>query len=585
MVLKKRKILSLLLSLFLVIGIIASITPMVSFAEEAKTLTIIHTNDIHGRFEYKDLEERDPCIGYGRFKTMVDDFRKDGNVLLLDAGDVLHGTVDINLSEGKAMVDLMNLLEVDLMVPGNHDFNYGYERLLELKGLAKFPMVAANVIHSADKSTDFDAYIIKEYDGFKVGIFGIATEETKVKSHPNNTEGIEFTDYIEASKKAVKDLQKEEVDIIIALTHVGVDGESDVTAIDIAENVEGIDIIVDGHSHTVFEEGKLAGETLIVQTGSFLSNIGVIKVKIEDGKLNKEAYLFSTADATELEADAEVEAIIAEMLEVNKVIKAEVIGKTNVDLVGEREVVRAGESTLGNLITDAMLYVTGADIAFTNGGGIRASIPTGDITFGSVITAFPFTNILSTIEVTGAEIKEALEHGIQSYPELAGGFPHVAGMKYEFDPSKPIGEKIVKVLIGEDELDLEKTYELVTNDFMAIGGDGYEMFKGKKIIAEGALFSDALISYLKEMKEVEPKIEGRIVALETEVEEPVEEPEDDKPIEKPVEKPESKKYVVISGDVLWKIAKEFNTTWEKLAEFNNLKNPNLIFPEQVILIP
>lgn len=598
--LRSRKILSLFLSLALVIGIMVGTAPGVTFAEEeAMTLTILHTNDVHGRFEYKDAEDRDPAVGYAKYKTIADGLREEGNVLILDAGDVSHGTLDSNLSEGKAMIDLMNLLEADALVPGNHDFNFGYERLLELKELASFPVIAANVVHEADGSTDFDAYTIKEYDGFKVGIFGIATEETKVKSHPDNTVGIEFTDYIEAAEKAVKDLQAEEVDIIIALTHIGVDGESDVTAVDIAEAVEGIDIIVDGHSHTTLEEGKLVGETLIVQTGSYLSNIGKVELKLEDGKIvEKKASLITVEEVADVEEDEEVGDYIEELLAINEIIKKEVIGSSKVELVGEREVVRKGESTLGNLITDSMLHAMGdADVAFTNGGGIRASIAAGDITLGDALTAFPFTNILSTIEVTGEEIILALEHGVQSYPETAGGFPHVAGMKYEFDQSKPAGERVTKVMVGEEELDLEKTYVLVTNDFMATGGDGYEMFAGKTITGEGGLFSDALIAYFKDFGEVEPKMEGRIVVVGEAVEVPEEEPEAPEVPETPEVPevpevpeapevtPEPRKYSVVSGDVLWRIARKYDTTWEKLAEYNNLKNPHLIFPNQIILIP
>lgn len=589
---KNRRLLSLFLSLALVVGILAASLPMVSFAEkEAKTLTILHTNDIHGRFQYDD-GDRDPSIGHAKFKTLVEDFREKGNVLLLDAGDVLHGTTDINLSKGKAMVNLMNLLEVDAMVPGNHDFNYGYERLLELKEMADFPIIAANLVHESDGSRDFDEYIVKEYDGFKVGIFAIATEETKVKSHPDNTKGIEFTDYIEASKKAVKDLQKENVDIIIGLTHVGVDGETDVTTRDIAKKVEGIDVIVDGHSHTRLEKGELVGDTLIVQTGSHLSNIGIVKIELKYGKIDKKASLFTVKDAEKLQANKEVEDVINKMEEANKLIKQEVIGKSHVDLIGERDIVRTGESTLGNLITDAMLDASNADIAITNGGGIRASITAGDITVEEVLQAFPFTNFSSSIEVSGKEIVDALEHGVKAYPETAGGFPHVAGMKYEFDSSKRVGEKVTKVLIGEKEIDLDKKYELVTNDFMAIGGDGYEMFKGKKIISEGGLFSDILVDYLKKVGEVEPKIEGRIIAVKGEEVKPkvkLEVKSDAKSeVKREIKlgvKLEAKKYTVVAGDVLWTIAEKYNTTWEKLAEFNNLKNPHLIFPNQVILIP
>jgi 5'-nucleotidase / UDP-sugar diphosphatase len=581
---KNKKILSMFLSLVLVLGILVGAAPQTAFADDAKTITILHVNDVHGRVEYQDAESREPSIGYPKLKTKVDEWKAaNPNTLLLNAGDTVHGTVDINLSEGKAMIELMNMVGFDAMVPGNHDFNYGSERLLELNEIAEFPILAAN-LEKEDGSNDFDGYIIKEMDGVKVGIFGIATEETKYKSHPSNTAGIEFKDYVETSKEMVEKLQEEKVDVIIALVHVGIDGESDVTTIDIAENVDGIDVIVDGHSHSELPEGMVVNDTLIAQAGSYVKNVGVVEVKIEDGKvMDKSASFFTVEDAVDIEGDKFIQAKINAIMAENDLIKEQVIGHTTVDLVGERGVVRTGESTLGNLITDAMLEATGADVALTNGGGIRASIEKGDITLGDAMTSFPFTNFLSVIEVTGSDIVAALEHGVDSYPDAAGKFPHVAGMTYVFNPEKPAGERVEKVMVAGEELELEGNYELVTNDFVAIGGDGYTMFEGKKIIAEGALLSDVLVEYLKEAGEVAPAIEERIVAS-TEIEE-TEEPETMP--EEETEEPEetvAEKYVVKAGDVLWKIAEKFNTTWEKLAEYNNLENPHLIFPEQVIMI-
>lgn len=585
---RKRKVLSVFLSLALVLGVFLGFAPANVFADDAKTLTILHVNDVHGRFEYQSEEEREPSIGHAKLKTKLDQMKMENpNVLLLDAGDTVHGTVDINLSEGKAMVDLMNMVGFDAMVPGNHDFNHGYERLLELKEMADFPMVASNIVKD-DASEDFDGYTIKEIDGIKVGIFGMATEETKYKSHPDNTKGIEFADYIESSREMVEKLNEEEVDIIVGLFHIGIDGETDVTTEDVAKNVDGIDIIIDGHSHTELPEGLMINDTLIAQTGSYLKNIGMVELSFEDGEItDKKASLFTVEEAADLEEDPAVKAMIDEMKAENELIKEEVIGKTTVDLVGEREVVRAGESTLGNLITDAMLEATEADVAITNGGGIRASIETGDITLGDAMTAFPFTNFLSVIEVKGSDILAALEHGVDSYPEPAGKFPHVAGMTYTFDPSKAAGERITEVMVAGEPLEEDKDYELVTNDFMAIGGDDYTMFGGKKIIAEGALLSDVLIEYLKEEGEISPALEGRISALGEEAQEPEEAPEPETAPEEEVQEPEEKpaqRYIVKPGDVLWRIARQFNTTWQELAEYNNLENPNLIFPDQVIMI-
>ena len=588
----RKKLFSIVLSLVMLVGVILGASPQAAFAEEAElisagktqTLTILHINDVHGRVEYADAEEREPSIGYPRLKTKFDQMKKKNpNTLLLNAGDTLHGTVDINLSEGQAMVELMNMVGFDAMVPGNHDFNYGYERLLELKEMADFPILAANIVKD-DGTKDFEGYIIKEMEGFKVGIFAITTEETKYKSHPDNTKGIEFADYIETSKKMVKALEEEKVDVIVALVHVGIDGESDVTSYDIADQVDGIDVIIDGHSHSTLEEGEMRNDVLIAQAGSYVHNIGKVEIKLEDGKIvDRKASLFTVEEAADLAGDKFIQAKINAIMKKNDIIKKEVIGETTVDLVGERDVVRRGESTLGNVITDAMLEATGADVALTNGGGIRASIEKGEITLGDAMRAFPFTNFLSTIEVKGKDILDAIEFGVDAYPDAAGKFPHVAGMTYVFNPEKPAGERVTQIMIAGEELVLDKTYELVTNDFVAIGGDGYTMFEGKKIVAEGALLSDVLVDYLKKEGAIAPAIEGRIVASKDGVviEKPVE-PEKPEEPSKPVE-PRAR-YRVKSGDVLWRIAKAYNTTWEALADYNNLKNPHLIFPNQIILI-
>ena len=594
--LRNKRFISVILSFVLVLGIM--IAPSSVFAAETQKLTIVHVNDVHGRLKFDEGQKE---IGFGRLKTKVDELKEDNpNVLLLNAGDTFHGVVDVNLTEGKAMVDLMNEVGFDAMVPGNHDFNYGYKRLLELKDLAKFPIVGANILKDKDNKSDFEPYTIKEMEnGLKVGIFGLTTEETKFKSHPDNTEGINFGKPVEIAKDVVKKLQEEKVDVIVALVHLGNEGTTLTTSKEIAENVKGIDLIVDGHSHEI--ENEVIGDALLVQTGNYTNNIGVVNIEVEDGKiLNKEAKLISFDEAKDIVPDPKIEEEIGKIAELNAPKLAEVVGKSKVDLDGERANARTGETNLGNLITDAMRKSTGADIAFTNGGGIRASIPAGDITFGNIITSFPFTNTLAVIEVTGEELTKALEHGVDLYPEQAGHFPHVSGMTYRFDAGKPVGERIVEVLVDGKPLELDKTYKLVTNDFMAAGGDDYTMFEGKTFIAEGGLLSDVLIDYVKELGEVAPTVEGRIVAIPAEVEapapepvptpEPVPAPEPTpepipEPKPEPVPVPEVRKYVVKAGDVLWKIARSFDTTWEKLAEFNSLKNPHLIFPGQVILVP
>ncbi len=573
MFLPNKKITNLFLSLLLVLSLLLAPIKNIVWAEEVEeidlvNLTIVHTNDIHGR-----VEGDDSIIGFPRLASYIKELKAENpNVLVIDAGDAIHGTTLVNLSQGEAMINLMNAVNYDAMAPGNHDFNYGYDRLVELSKIAEFPILAANVI-PVEGEMDLAEYVIKEIGGLKVGIFGLATEETVYKSHPKNTEGVNITDPIAKAKELVERLEVEEVDMIIAVCHLGLDEGSNPKSSDVAEQVEGIDLIIDGHSHTELLGGKLVGETLIVQTGNHLSNVGKVDVTFADGVLTSiEATLVTRAEMEEIAEDEEVKAIIDELKAANELILSEVIGRTNVRLVGEREVVRTAESNLGNLITDALLNISGADVALTNGGGIRDSIEIGDITKGDVLRVFPFGNYGVKIELTGADILAALEHGVKDYPATSGGFPHVAGMTYKIDPAAEVGNRVYDVYIQGQPLDVNKNYTLVTNDFMAAGGDGYTMFAGKKVLGEYPAFDEILANYISQLGEVNIGVEGRIIAEE-------------RPVEEPVEEVKEIVYIVKPGDVLWRIAEKFGTTWQRLAEYNKLKNPHLIFPNQKILIP
>ncbi|MCF6466161.1 5'-nucleotidase C-terminal domain-containing protein [Clostridium sp. Cult2] len=559
---RNKRLLSLFLSLALVLGMFLVPVKNVVFAEEGEVvkLTIVHTNDVHSR-----VKGDDDVIGYPRLATKVNELKAENpNVLVLDAGDTTHGLPIITVSRGEAMIRLMNEVGYDAMTPGNHDFNYGYERLVELNEMAEFPILAANVIKE-DGTRDLDEYAIKEIDGLKIGIFGLATQESKYKSNPKNTEGVDIVDPVAKAKEMVEKLKEEEVNMIIALVHIGVDDESDPKSTDIAEKVEGIDLVIDGHSHTLFEEGKLIGDTLLVQTGNYLNNIGIVNVEFTDGEVTKkEATLFTREEAEDLEEEPNIKSIIEGLDEENKEVLSVVIGKTKVRLDGDREIVRTQESNFGNLMTDAMLSITGADVAITNGGGIRAPIEVGEITKGNVLEAFPFGNYGVLMEIKGVDILNALEHGVTEYPESAGKFPQVAGMTYKIDPTGEAGNRVKDLKIKGEPIDLNKVYKLATNDFMAVGGDGYVDLANGNIVAEFAAFDEMLAQYIEELGEVDISVEGRITE---------------------VEKAQEETYVVKSGDVLWRIAEKFNTTWEKLAEYNKLNNPHLIFPGQKILVP
>lgn len=538
---------------------------------ETKTITILHTNDSHARV----MEGTYDGMGFAKLSTLVKQFEaENSNTLLLDAGDTFHGTNFATLVEGESIAQVMNEVGYDGMTAGNHDFNYGYERLLELEQMITFPLVSANVVKE-DGSLLLDPYFIEEVDGLKLGIFGLATPETHYKTHPKNVEGLTFTDPVEAARKMVAELQAQDVDMIIAVTHLGVDESSTDTSIKVAQGAPGIDLIVDGHSHTTLVEG-LQGEndTLIVSAGEYTKNLGVVQLTFVNGELvSKQASLITKEDAANIEPDPDVEAVIQEIEEAQQAVLAEVIGQTAVNLDGEREQVRTGETNLGNLITDAMLHVTGADVALTNGGGIRASIAAGEITKGDVITVLPFGNYIVTKWVTGAELKQLLENGAKAYPETLGAFAHVGGMSYKIDADKPAGERVHSIWVNGQPIDMDKTYLLATNDFIAAGGDEYTLLADKGIVNEFPALDEALITYIQHLGKVEVQEEGRIEAA---------------PISEETSVPSASSrsfYIVQPGDTLSAIARQYGTVWERLQEMNELDNPHLIFPGQRIELP
>lgn len=538
-----------------------------TFATDEVTIQILHTNDQHARV----LEGAYDGMGFAKLKTEIDLLKKENpNTLLLDAGDIFHGQTIATLNRGESIVNFMNLMGYDYMTLGNHDFNYGYERTLELEKMAEFDIVCANVYK--DGKRIFTPYEITEVNGVKIAIFGLATPETLYKTHPDNVKGLEFRDPVQEAKDMAKEL-KEKADVLICLAHIGLDEGSLVRSDMIAEAAPEIDLIVDGHSHTELPEGKLVNGVLIASAKEYNKDLGIVTLTVKDGEVtSKTAKLFTKEQATDLAEDETIKEAIAKVQQEQSKILETVVSNTPWELKGERGDVRTKETNLGSLIADAMLSVTKADASLTNGGGIRASIAQGDITKGNIITVLPFGNYIITKEVKGEAILAALEHGVDSYPNPEGKFPHVGNLSFDLDPTKEAGNRVSNVKLGNMPLDLQKTYTLATNDYLAAGGDGYEMFKDAKLTGEYPALDEALITYLNEYKfENEKALYGRVNVVEAK--------------EDVVLTPSTENYKVKLGDVLWKIAKQFHLTWQELAEFNHLKNPNLILEGQTLLIP
>jgi len=432
----------------------------------------------------------------------------------LDVGDVLHGTTFATLEKGESVVKVMNEVGYDAMTPGNHDFNYGKERLLELAAMADFDIISSNITYE-DGTSFLKPYVIKEIDGIKVAIFGLTTPETYYKTLPSNVAGLLINDPVTTVKMMMAMLEPIS-DVQIALAHLGTDlsTEEDERSTAIAMEVDGIDLILDGHSHTVFESGMVVNGTMIASAGEYNKNVGVVNLLVGKRSVDVlEPILVNMVSTTAIKGDSEVTSIISEINAGQAEILKEVVGTTTVVLDGIRDNVRSKETNLGNLIADAMLAKTGAEIAFMNGGGIRSSINIGEITLGEVITVLPFGNYVETRKYSGSIIKSALEHSVEFLPATAGSFLQVGGITFDVDISEAKGSRVSNIMVSNEPIDMTREYTVALNNFLGAGGDNYSMLVGSPILVEYPALDEILVEYIRLHSPVAPAVEGRINIL------------------------------------------------------------------------
>lgn len=471
-------------------------------------ITIGHTNDVHGHIEENTSGKE---FGYAKIATLLKQWKEENkNFLLLDAGDTFQGTVFVDQFKGESIVPILNSLGYSAMASGNHEFDYGYEQLLKLRDMLKYPVISANVF-KADGNELLAPTYFAEIGGQKFAFVGFVAEDTPILTHPDNVKGLTFKNPVEVAKKLVPKL-KEQVDHVVVVSHIGIDVDRE-----IAKNVPGIDLIVGGHSHTPLHTPEAVNGTYIVQDWEYGKSLG----RADLYYYGKDLVAFSGGllDYDEkVQADPEVDKLVKEIVKKIDNVMSVVIAKAEVDLDGDRTIVRKKESNVGNLIADIMLERTktipgnAADVALTNGGNIRTQLKAGDITKKDLFTMLPFPNTLVVLDVTGEELKQALENGVSKVEEGAGRFPHVSGMSFSYDPKKPAGERVLEVKVAGQPLDLKKTYKLVTNDFLAAGGDGYTSLK-KPQLNTGITMYTLVEEAFKQRKVLNPKVEGRIVEV------------------------------------------------------------------------
>ncbi|MFS0726612.1 choice-of-anchor I family protein [Paenibacillus sp. 1P07SE] len=489
--------------------------------EDDTIIKIFHVNDVHSRVNHAiSPPANHPQIGYAQFKTFINRESEGADgTLILDAGDTFHGQSFASIERGEGVAELLKAVGFDALAPGNHDFNYGVERLLELETLSEVPLLSANTRLKENGAPLFDQeFLVKVIDGVTIGVFGLTTPETAYKTNPKNVEDIDFgtdEEVIEAAEEAVTKLKEEHhADIVIALTHIGDDPSSTIKSTDIAEQVDGIDLIIDGHSHSNYPTGRVVRrpghkDVIIASTGEHFKNVGVVTLGYNKDRQEVTAVNAVTKSDAQLPLsaypeDQAVRTVYDAIIERQAGELSQVVGATPIALNGEREQVRSSETNLGRLITDAMIAESGADVAITNGGGIRASITAGQITKKQVIDTLPFGNFIITKELTGAQIKAAIEQGMTFG---AGSFPHVGGMtvtveKYgTMSGSTPVEKgRVIDIQVNGDPIDMDDTYLVATNDFMGAGGDGYTVLRDSALVNEFNALDEALIDYTQTLE-------------------------------------------------------------------------------------
>ncbi|TXT41713.1 MAG: 5'-nucleotidase, partial [Spirochaetes bacterium] len=337
----------------------------------------------------------------------------------------------------------MNEVGYSFMTTGNHDYNYGTTRLLQLEKEAKFKILAANVYKGGKRV--FTPYVIQNVGGVRVAFFGLASPETAYKSDPKGLEGVTFSDPVVEGRKVANEIAGQ-YDVLVLLSHVGTDASSDPTSIKVAQAIPEIDVILDGHSHTTLETLQKINQTpvLIASTGSHGAGLGVVDLVVGTNRsvISKAARTITVANSPNLKGDEKIGTMIKDLVKAQDAVLSQVVAKSTVALEGKREIVRTQQTNLGTLIANGMRFVSGADVALMNGGGIRDSMPAGDITKKLIYTVLPFGNYIQVAKIKGAEFKAILENGVGKLPAPDGRMPHLANLTYKLDVSKPAGQRV-----------------------------------------------------------------------------------------------------------------------------------------------
>lgn len=514
------------------LGLLLTMALLATASAKPLTMTILHTDDLHGHMDPTKIGEN-LYGGYTRQATLMKQYRQsDINPLILSGGDTFQGTLYYNLYKGLADVLFMNVQGYQAMAVGNHEFDDGPPALAAFAQKANFPLLSANLDVSQEPLLRdlIKPYVVLMVGGEKVGVIGAVTPDLPLISSPGDN--VKMLDLMTSLNASVKALEAQGVNKIILTSHLGYDLEQQVAA-----QVPGIDVIVGGHSHTLLgtfdnkdfpkPEGPYptvvqnpdGHRTLLLAAWEWGKVFGRIRVDFDDmGAVT--AWEGNPIPVTmDIAEDPTSHKMLSTLTVPIAALRRQVIGQASSGLNGAREDVRKRENTMGNVLADAALKAGekgGAVIGLVNGGGVRASIDQGPITYEEAITVQPFGNTLTLLDLTGAELKAALEYGVATWAESKGQFLNVSkGVQYTFDLGKAAGQRLVSASLNGQPLDDAKAYTVAVNTFTARGGDGFDVLKNAqgRRLDTGLLDIDYLVDYLKAVPNVAAQNEGRIVIL------------------------------------------------------------------------